>query len=74
MSNLFIFFKIFFILLACLGLAHCLGNGDKTNTAIVFFSIVILITHLEWKIEANKTVVTINGKVIVRNGRIINPE
>jgi len=74
MSNLFIFFKISLILFACLGISYCLGNGDKTKTAIAFFSIVILITHLEWKIEANKTVVTINDKVIVRNGRIINPE
>lgn len=74
MSNLFIFFKISLILLACLGLAHCLGNGDIPKTIIAFSSIAILVTHLEWKIEASKTVVTLNGKVIVWNGRIINPE
>lgn len=64
------FLKIILVLLACMGLAHVLGNGNRTRTTIAFFSLAMLVWHLETKIEASRVTVNVDGKTIVQCGRV----
>lgn len=57
--------KILVLCFAIYGLSFIVAGGDFQKTLIAFGSLVALITHLEWKIEASRTVVNLHGPVTI---------